>query len=50
MVGTNLATRAVGIRLPGVVEPDPKDARFKDPTWSDYIVFHGILQGYLVTA
>ncbi len=50
MAGTNLLTRAVGIRLPGVVEPDPKDARFQDPTWSDNIVFHGLLQVYLLTA
>ena len=50
MAGTNLATRVVGIHLPGVIEPDPKDARFKDPAWSDNIVFHGILQGYLLTA
>ena len=50
MVATNVATRVVGIELPGVAEPDPKDFRFKDPTWSDNIVFHGLLQTYLVTA
>jgi polyhydroxyalkanoate synthase len=50
MAGTNLATRVVGIQLPGVVEPDPRDARFQDPTWSENIVFHGILQAYLLTA
>ncbi len=49
MAGTNLATRAVGIHLPGVAEPDPRDARFRDPTWSDNIVFHGLLQVYLLT-
>ncbi len=26
MVGTNLATRLVGIELPGVAEPEPRDA------------------------
>jgi polyhydroxyalkanoate synthase subunit PhaC len=50
MAGTNLATRAVGIHLPGVIEPDPRDPRFQDPTWSDNILFHGLLQAYLLTA
>ncbi len=50
MAGTNLAARVVGIHLPGVAEPDPKDARFLDPTWSDNIVFSGVLQVYLLTA
>ncbi|MFI5053421.1 MAG: PHA/PHB synthase family protein [Acidimicrobiia bacterium] len=50
MVATNLATRLVGIELPGVAEPDPRDARFQDPTWSENILFHGLLQVYLLTA
>jgi polyhydroxyalkanoate synthase len=50
MVGTNLATRVVGIELPRVAEPDPRDARFKDPTWSENLLFHGLLQLYLLTA
>jgi polyhydroxyalkanoate synthase len=50
MAGTNLATRAIGVQLPGIVEPDPGDARFQDPTWSENIVFHGIMQAYLLTA
>ena len=50
MAGTNLATRAVGIQLPGVIEADPKDPRFRDPTWSDNLLFHGLLQAYLLTA
>jgi polyhydroxyalkanoate synthase len=49
MVGTNLATRLVGIELPGVAEPEPKDLRFADPTWSENLLFHGLLQSYLVT-
>jgi poly[(R)-3-hydroxyalkanoate] polymerase subunit PhaC len=49
MVGTNLATRLVGIDLPGVAEPDPRDARFTDPTWSENLLFHGLLQVYLLT-
>jgi polyhydroxyalkanoate synthase len=50
MVGTNLATRLVGIELPGVAEPEPRDARFSDPTWSENLLFHGLLQVYLLTA
>ena len=50
LVGANLLTRAVGVELPGVVEPDPADRRFSDRTWRDNLVFHGILQGYLLTA
>ena len=50
MVATNVGTRVAGIELPGVVEPDPRDFRFQDPTWRDNLVFHGLLQTYLVTA
>jgi polyhydroxyalkanoate synthase len=50
LVGTNLATRLVGLELPRVVEPDPGDRRFSDPTWSDNLLFHGMLQSYLLTA
>ena len=39
----------VGIELPGVAEPDPRDARFKDPTWQENLLFHGMLQVYLLT-
>jgi polyhydroxyalkanoate synthase len=49
MVATNLATRLVGIELPGVAEPDPRDARFQDPTWRENFAFHGLLQVYLLT-
>jgi len=50
MTGTHLVTRAVGIPLPEPIEPDPGDARFRDPTWKDNIAFHGLLQAYLLTA
>lgn len=50
LVGTNLATRLVGIELPRVVEPDPHDQRFADPTWHDNLAFHGLVQVYLLTA
>ena len=42
LVATNLATRVVGVELPGVIEPDPGDRRFADPTWRDNLVFHGL--------
>ena len=50
LVATNLATRIVGVELPGVIEPDPADRRFADPTWRDNLLFHGLLQTYLLTA
>jgi polyhydroxyalkanoate synthase len=50
LVATNLATRVVGVELPGVIEPDPADRRFSDPTWRDNLLFHGLLQTYLLTA
>ena len=50
LVATNLATRVVGVELPGVIEPDPGDRRFADPTWRDNLVFHGLLQTYLLAA
>jgi polyhydroxyalkanoate synthase len=50
LVATNLATRVVGVELPGVIEPDPSDRRFADPTWRDNLLFHGLLQTYLLTA
>ena len=49
LTGAQLVTRAVGVHLPEVVEPAPDDARFRDPTWSDNIFFHGGLQVYLLT-
>jgi polyhydroxyalkanoate synthase len=50
MTGAQLATRALGHPLPEVVRPAPGDARFRDPTWTDNIVYHGGLQLYLLTA
>jgi len=50
LVATNLATRVVGVELPGVIEPDPGDRRFADPTWRDNLLFHGLLQTYLLAA
>jgi polyhydroxyalkanoate synthase subunit PhaC len=50
LVGTNLATRLVGIELPRVVEPDAHDQRFADPTWHDNLGFHALVQVYLLTA
>jgi hypothetical protein len=50
LTGAHLATRALGHPLPEVVAPDPRDARFRDPTWTDNIVYHGGLAFYLLTA
>jgi polyhydroxyalkanoate synthase len=50
MAGTHLVTRAVGIPLPEVIEPEPGDARFRDPTWQDNLAFHGLMQAYLLTS
>ena len=50
LTGAQLVTRAAGVHLPEVVQPEPGDARFHDPTWNDNIVFHGGLQVYLLTA
>ena len=45
MTGTQLVTRAVGVPLPEVDPARPGDARFRDPTWQDNIVFHGLHAG-----
>jgi polyhydroxyalkanoate synthase len=50
LTGAHLATRALGHPLPEVVTPDPRDARFRDPTWTDNIAYHGGLAFYLLTA
>ena len=50
LTGAHLATRALGHPLPEVVHPDPRDARFRDPTWTDNILYHGGLELYLLTA
>lgn len=50
LTGAHLVTRAIGHPLPEVVHPDPRDARFRDPTWTDNIVYHGVLDAYLLTA
>jgi polyhydroxyalkanoate synthase len=50
MTGAHLATRALGMPLPEVARPAPNDFRFRDPTWSDNITYHGALQLYLLTA
>ncbi len=50
LTGAHLATRALGHPLPEVVHPDPRDARFRDPTWTDNILYHGGLDLYLLTA
>jgi polyhydroxyalkanoate synthase len=50
MTGAHLATRALGAPLPAPAHPPAGDARFRDPTWTDNIAYHGLLQLYLLTA
>lgn len=50
LTGAHLATRALGHPLPEVVHPEPGDARFRDPTWTDNLLYHGLLDCYLLTA
>ena len=39
----------MGIRLPEVATTDPKDARFRARAWNDNLVFHALLESYLLT-
>src|SRR3954464_9250849 len=41
LTGAHLVTRALGHPLPEVVQPDPRDQRFRDPTWIDNIWYRG---------
>jgi polyhydroxyalkanoate synthase len=50
LTGAHLATRVIGHPLPEVVHPDPRDGRFRDPTWTDNIFYHGGQAVYLLTA
>jgi polyhydroxyalkanoate synthase len=50
LTGAHLATRALGHPLPEAVQPEPGDARFRDPTWTDNLVYHGGLACYLLVA
>jgi polyhydroxyalkanoate synthase len=49
LTGAHLATRALGHPLPEVVHPEPGDPRFRDPTWTDNLLYHGALDVYLLT-
>jgi poly[(R)-3-hydroxyalkanoate] polymerase subunit PhaC len=50
LTGAHLATRAIGHPLPEVVHPEPGDARFRDPTWNDNLLYHGGMELYLLAA
>lgn len=41
--------RMAGEEAPPVIEPDPRDARFKDPEWSQNQFFDFLKQAYLIT-
>ena len=47
---TSTLKRLSGEAAEPVVRADPKDARFKDPEWSDHPVFDFIKQAYLLTS
>ncbi len=49
LVGAGLGARVVGIRLPEVATTDPKDARFRSRAWDDNLLFHALLESYLLT-
>jgi len=49
MTGVHLATRVLGHPLPDPARPAPGDARFRDPTWNDNLIYHAGLQLYLLT-
>jgi polyhydroxyalkanoate synthase len=46
--GIHTAERAVGRTPDPVIAPEPKDARFRDRTWSENALFAGLLEAYLV--
>ena len=46
----NTARRMMGEKAPEVIEPDPKDKRFKDEAWKENEVFDFIKQSYLLSA
>ena len=46
----NTARRMMGEPVPEIIEPDPKDKRFKDEAWKENEVFDFIKQSYLLSA
>lgn len=47
---TRTLSRMMGVPTPALVNPDPKDRRFKDAEWNENYFFDFIKQLYLVTA
>ncbi|WP_112663525.1 PHA/PHB synthase family protein [Microvirga flavescens] len=47
---TSTLRRAQGEDADDIAQPDPKDARFADPEWSDNPVFDFLKQAYLITS
>ena len=50
MLWQNAARRMWGIDSAPVIQPDPRDRRFKDESWRDVEVFDFIKQSYLLSA
>jgi polyhydroxyalkanoate synthase len=46
----NTARRIMGVETEPVIEPDPKDRRFRDGAWKESEVFDFIRQSYLLSA
>jgi polyhydroxyalkanoate synthase len=47
---TSMMQRMTGVSVPPVIEPSPRDKRFKDPQWSENQFFDFVKQFYLITA
>ena len=49
LVGGALGARLVGIRLPDLAHTDPKDHGTATRAWDDNLLFHTLLESYLLT-
>jgi poly[(R)-3-hydroxyalkanoate] polymerase subunit PhaC len=49
LVAAAFPARLLGIRVPPVANPDPKDARFRSAAWTDNAFFHTLLESYLLS-
>ena len=49
MLWTSMMQRMSGVPMPPIIEPDPRDRRFKDPQWSENQFFDFVKQFYLIT-
>jgi polyhydroxyalkanoate synthase len=47
---TSMMQRMSGVRVAPVIEPSPRDKRFRDPQWTENQFFDFVKQFYLITA